>query len=273
MAYINACSFIYDGISSESFDLGMGWISGDNQSELETGLAVELERGEFNMVRTRPNQYGAIYQDTLRFEFAIFPKRGQKFSFSESAEINKWLRKSNTYKRLRFNDNESEFINFQAVCTNIVDVVYSGHNAKKLTFVCDSPFGYLDEIKKVLRTTGSTAEYKIHNLSDNGIYYPTVKIEVASGYTGQLRLENVSDLQTLVLDYSQLTGDKTIILNGEKNTITDSIGQIIPAYKIGWNNTDNIYWFRLLEGNNLIRVTGVSTITLFMTFPRKVGVV
>lgn len=277
MAYINARSFVYDGISSESFDLCMGWLKDNNEQDLQTGLDVELKRGDMNMFRTRPNHYGEVYNDTLSFEFIIFPKRKQTFTYSESAEINKWLRKSNTYKRLRFNDNESEFINFQAVCTKIVDIVRNGLNAKQLTFVCDSPFGYMEEIKKVLTTTGSSPkDYKIYNLSDNGIYYPRVKITVLTSYNGTVTVKNVEDDKTLTVKFNQIpvvNGEKTIILDGEKNTITDGAGKIIPAYKIGWDNTDNIYWVRLLENTNTIRVTGASTITLYMTFPRKVGVI
>lgn len=277
MAYINARSFVYDGISSDSFDLCMGWLSDNNEQDLQTGLEVELRRGEMNMVRSRPNHYGAIYNDTLSFEFVIFPKRKLSFTFSESAEINKWLRKSNTYKRLRFIDDESEFINFQAVCTNIIDIVRNGLNAKQLTFVCDSPFGYMEEIKKVLTTTGSSPkDYKIYNLSDNGIYYPRVKITVLANYNGTIKVQNVGDDKTLTVKFDQIipyNGEKAIILDGEKNLITDGSGKVIPAYKIGWDNTDNIYWVRLLENTNTIRVTGASTITLYMTFPRKVGVI
>ena len=135
----------------------------------------------------------------------------------------------------------------------------------------------MEEIKKVLTTTDSNPkDYKIYNLSDNGIYYPRVKIDVLTGYNGTIKVKNVNDDKTLVLDFSQVPsvdGKKTAILDGQKNLITDGNNKILPAYKIGWDDTDNIYWIRLLEGTNTIRVTGVSTITFFMTFPRKVGVI
>ena len=67
MALLDACSFIFDGQDSSAYSLKIGWLSGDNQDELDSGLEVELQRGEMNMVRTEPNQYGIVYSDTLTF--------------------------------------------------------------------------------------------------------------------------------------------------------------------------------------------------------------
>ena len=276
MAYLNADSFVFDGKSSDLFDVGIGWFKNDNDDIMQTGLEKELKRGDMNMVRTKPNHYGSVYDETLRFEFIIYPKRKQSFTWEESHAINIWLTHSNTPKLFHFNDKNSEWMNFYAVCTNVEDAVYSGLNAKKLTFVCDSPFGYTQETKKVLKTTGETADYKLNNLSDTGYYYPTIRIEVAGSFDGDLTIENRTENKRLVINFENIQetdNKKIVIMDGRRTQITNESGVLIPAYKIGWNNVDNIYWFRLVEGSNLVRVTGTSTITMYFEFPKKVGVV
>ena len=274
MALLDATSFLYDGQDSSAYGLKIGWFDGDSSNELDSGLEIELQRGEMNMVRTEPNQYGVTHTDTLSFEFAVFHPNGDNFSFEESRAINNWLRKSNTYKMLQFNGSIPEDIVYYAICTNIVDVVYSGHNGKKLTFVCNSPFGFSQNHKKKIVSSGETVETSIYNFSDNGIYYPDVKIEASSSYTDTIRFENETDGKVAVISFANVQSNgtlKVINMDSKLSRLTDVNDNLIPAYKIGWDNVENIYWFRLLENKNKIRLTGNCTVTVSCTFPRKVG--
>ena len=269
MAYLDIESFTYDGISSDSFDLGVGWFEGDLENDTSTGLAIELKRGDMNMVRTEPNQYGAVYTDTLTFEFAIFDKRETTFSKEKSYKLNAWLRKSNSYKQLIFKDSSYQTIVYYAVCTDIVDAVYNGVNGKKLTFVCNSPFGFMPKMyKKVIVDNGSKT-VKLVNQSDKGAYYPTIKIEATNGST--IKIINHSDNdQFVTVSFNKTTGN-TIIIDGEKSTIINGDGNLIPAYAVGWS-TDNIYWPCMTqETKNEFEIIGNCEVTFEMEFPRKVG--
>lgn len=274
MALLDACSFIFDGQDSSAYSLKIGWLSGDNQDELDSGLEVELQRGEMNMVRTEPNQYGIVHSDTLTFEFAVFHPNGDNISFEESRAINNWLRKSNTYKVLQFIGESPEDIIYYAICTNIVDIVYCGHNGKKLTFVCNSPFGFSQNHKKKIVSTGDPVEAIVYNFSDNGIYYPTLEIKADVSYSGTVLLENETDGKIATINFTNVpSGEEYKIINidSKLSRITDGDGKLIPAYKIGWDNLDNMYWFRLLEKKNKIKLTGECTVTISCVFPRKVG--
>lgn len=267
MAYLDVESFNYDGVSSDSYNLKIGWFEGDLDNDTSTGLTIELKRGDMNMVRTEPNQYGAVYTDTLTFEFAVINKDKAAFTKEESHKLNAWLRGSNTYKKLIFQDNSYQTIVYYAVCTDIVDVVYNGVNGKKLTFVCNSPFGFMPKSHKRVLVNGS-AIVKLNNMSDKGVYFPTIKIIADIGTT--VRIINQTDNnQSTSITFNQMTGN-TIIINGEKSTITDGNGKILPAYAIGWSAED-IYWTRMLQGRNTFEVVGNCDITFEMEFPRKVG--
>jgi hypothetical protein len=66
-------------------------------------------------------------------------------------------------------------------------------------------------------------------------------------------------------------------------TLTDANGKLIYLNDIGWNtdyksyvsSTDsyitNIYWLRLLNGMNEIKITGTCKFKIECEFPRKAG--
>ena len=75
----------------------------------------------------------------------------------------------------------------------------------------------------------------------------------------------------------------TIILDTKKMTVTrTSNGELIPAYRLGWDSSysspisdgkpvSDIYWLRLLEGNNKLKITGDCVVKIKTKYPRKVG--
>ena len=95
MGYLNVRSFIYDGVSSDAFGVGIGWLKGDNKDTVSTGLSVNIQQGAMNMERYEANQYGVIYAGSLQIEFGIYKKDGTDFTYEESRRINTWLRRSN----------------------------------------------------------------------------------------------------------------------------------------------------------------------------------
>lgn len=276
MALLNYDYFIFDGHSSNEF--GLQVCSFDTNDTWGTGLNVDLKRGENNMVRTERNLYGAVYTETLVFEIGVIPRYNREFTPDESRSINNWLRRSNTYQLLHFNSNDPEHINFYAVCTNIEDKIFGCHAGKQITFTCNSPFGFMAPISRTFNVKdGEYLSQKFFNLSDNGIYYPIMTITAPEDFMGVVAYESVTDENSGFLDFKGVEakdGKRVVILDGQHNTVKDADGKLISGYKIGWNNTTNIYWFRLLPGTNLVRFIGENvTFKITCEFPRKVGAV
>lgn len=287
MAYLRTDSFVFNGISSSQFNLVIAWF--DENPSFNTGLTCEVQKGEMNLVRHIANQYGTLYSGVLEFSFALVHIDGSDFSYEESRNINNWLRGTDTYQILHFNDESPEFINYYAICTSIEDYVYSGINGKKVTFSCNSPFGFKHKIK-TKKSVADVEIFKMLNSSDDGIYYPKIYIETDSSYTNKVIIENMTDNKSFTIDFNNIKSNdnkKVVTVDGQYTQVTDGTS-ILPVYKLGWGTdytseiTDlitggtkyinYIYWFRLLQGINNIKITGTCTVTFTCEFPRKVGV-
>ena len=72
-------------------------------------------------------------------------------------------------------------------------------------------------------------------------------------------------------------------MNSYNMSVTDKNDRLIPAYKLGWNNTyksyvsatnnyiSTIYWVRFIKGLNQLKITGSCKIIIEYEFPRKAG--
>ncbi len=103
---------------------------------------------------------GAKYNDTIKLDFYVCRKDGELFTQEESRSINRWLSPT-TYKPLVFNDdNDTDNIYYNAVCTNITDIALNVFNGKHLELKCDSPFAYTPLKMYKLNATRRSFMYK-----------------------------------------------------------------------------------------------------------------
>lgn len=71
--------------------------------------------------------------------------------------------------------------------------------------------------------------------------------------------------------YMQTYQDLEIDIDCKKLTIMDSIGRMITYDKLGISDVDNMYWFRLINGENNILLFGNADFTITHRESRKVG--
>lgn len=287
ISFLNACTFTFDGVSSDSYNLIICWI--DDKPDVSTnGLSRKIESGTVNHVRLITNNYGTTYDGNIKLSFGIIKKNHTPFTRQESMAINNWLTGSTIPKQLSFNDEAVPSIHYYAVCTQIEDKVWNDHYAKKIVFETNSPFGFMNQIERKF-VINANETFKIENEADTitGIYYPD--IEVSSATDDDIVIENISDGKSVTINLSKLpsneTGQKTVRINNRIMKILDvnSNEQLIPFWKVGWDTEyssyvssideyiNKIYWFRLIRGENTIKVSGDCTINFVFEFPRKVG--
>lgn len=266
MALVHADSFVYNNISSESFNLMIAY--SEPQEQITTGLSLSISQGDTNKERSIPNFYGATYNaSALTFSFQIYHKDASPFTDEESAAINRWLSQTE-YKPLYFNDKMfgSKYV-YYAIFTEITDMVYNGISGKQLTFVCNSSFAYTRP-KKLKYSIDSQSTFDIINQSDDGIYYPVIDIQTNTG----VRITNETDGKYLLIS-KPFNGT----IDNEKMMIFDNDHKILPLSRLGWTLNQSsptlFYWLRLLQGKNTITISGKCDITFTMSFPRKVGLV
>lgn len=285
MSFLDAKSFVFNGISSDSYNLMLCWID-DKPNITANGLKRTIESGTVNHVKLKTNNYGITYDGNIEFIFYIIKKDESDFSKQESVSINNWLTDPATHKLLYFNDESIPSVHYYAVCTEIEDKYINGHNGKKLVFKTNSPFGFMEPINKKLSVNGEQL-LKIHNLADTitGIYYPTIQISTSSN--NDIVIENINDRKSVTINLlkmdSSTSGKKEIWIDSSKMKITNKNGDLIPLWKLGLDDDyksyvssiddyiKKIYWFRLIRGINQIKITGNCEITFTFEFPRKVG--
>lgn len=266
MALLDSSTFSYDGVDLKSLGMRFGWI-GEPENETMTGLNRTILETELNAVRSRPLQYATVYEGCLEFSFIIFKTDGTDISYQDSHTLNQWLSGSTVHKKLTFPGEQDVY--YMAICTQITDQIYNGHIGKGIVFRCDAPYAYHNPIRKKI-TVSENRRIKIYNDSDEGVYYPNLKI---TGNSDLVIIRNLDDKdREMRLAFSDLT-DKTICMDCEKMRVVDENNVLIPVYKIGWDVSDYIYWFRLLPGANQIEIIGSCIFEITATFPRKVGVV
>lgn len=240
------------------------WIE-DSPDVAANGLVRNIEKGEVNTVRLTSNTYGITYDSNISFTIYVIKKDKQCFTRNESMEINRWLTSSITPKMLYFNDDEIPSLHYYAVCTVVEDVAFNGHNAKKIVFETNSPFGFMTPAERIFLVEGEEL-FSIENMADtvDGLFYPTMKIEGDS----TVSIENKTDHQSVCIDLSK--HNFITIDCAHMRFIDDTTQKLIPLYHVGITD-ENLYWFRLLRGTNHIKVTGNCTITFIFEFPRKAG--
>lgn len=133
MSFLDAKSFVFNGINSDSYNLEICWIN-DKPNISTNGLIRNVESGNVNHVRLKTNNYGITYDGNIEFTFYIIKKDESPFTKQESISINNWLTDPLIPKLLYFNDDSIPSIHYYAVCTEIEDTFVNEHCGKKIVF-------------------------------------------------------------------------------------------------------------------------------------------
>ena len=286
MSFLTAKSFVFNGINSEDFNVIIAWIDSPDPNTETNGLNREVNKSTINKMRTKANVYGSNNTDVITLSFSIVRINGTEITRDESIRINQWLTSSPLPQILRFNDNDSYMLHYYAICTQIKDVVIGGKLVgKDLTFETNSTFAFMKKFEKSFDVT-DTQNFYINNTADtyDGIYYPVITISTSSEI---IIIENVTDMKSVTFNMVNIISDdsanKTIKINCQDMTIVDNNDKLVSISKLGWDENyksyvsatnkymNNIYWFRLLQGMNEIKITGDCTFKIECEYPRKAG--
>lgn len=284
MSLLTAKGFIFDGKNSDDFNLMIAWIGNSDVDISENGLNLSLQKTN-NKLNQKTNIYG-VQSENIVINFSIIKKDYSEITRLESIQINEWLTSSSTSQFLAFNDGDSYPLHYYAVCTQIEDVIVGGKLVgKELRFETNSPFAFSEKIVKHVEVTNSR-QISISNSSNarNNVIYPKVTISTSSPI---IVIENETDKKSVTIKTDSLSpqpdGNKYIKLDSYNMILTDSQNKLIPAYKVGWNETyqsyisaidsymANIYWLRFLRGINKIKIIGSCKIIIEYESPRKAG--
>lgn len=181
------------------------FVNFEQDPDVALAMDREMEMGETNRFRTRPNHFYSKWSSTIPLEFDIVKNPcvygGQEdaiFTDSDIREITKWLTSTHLPQWLKTDkEYNKDGLRYEGYFSNIETFSFDGDvYGLKLSFQCTTPFAYTEDI--VNESTISSYGYlTVKNDSDelNDYCYP--KIEIHPKGNGDIFICNLSDCKVL----------------------------------------------------------------------------
>lgn len=270
-------SFVYNGKSSEDFDLT---ICGFSTVEYPLNLKRNTTISSINRYRKKVNMYGINYDSILSFTVQLMKDPCKytnndelKFSRQEVREIAAWLTSPLSPRLFHMTDYESdnpqEEYDYFGVFTN-VEAADNNIFTLNCTFECNTPYA-LSAKQSVLIDSG---EGTVENPSDDyeDYVYPQIIITPTAGVMEpySITITNVTDSENSIT-LNNMKPEDIVTMDCQKLVIYNESGSLISFDDIDIDALDYIYWPRLLHGDNEITVDGDATVEFVYRYPVKVG--
>lgn len=156
------------------------------------------------------------------------------------------------YFNIRFTD-----VEFEKSAGNIVGI--------RLNAECDSPFAWIDE-EYNFDIQNSNQDIVVRNDSDDIYNYLLPKITITFNSTGSnFTITNTTDnnRQTKINSFS---ANETIIIDSNIGKVSSSLARSLA-------NEFNYIFPKLISGDNTLKISHTSNISISMKLPRKVGMI
>jgi len=266
-------SFIFDGISSDLYDLRILNFSQSSPSEgVSTGVINTME--EWLYRREMPYFYGTYYQNSLEFDLTV-----GSFSYLDGTSrdtILRWLLGRQRYLPLKIvQDDISTFV-FNVIFTQINPVYVANLNyAFKIHAKCDRPWAYYVPPTTIrtytpVSNTGLLETLAYYNSSSfSGYNKPIVSFTISGSApsSAQFSIINRTDDATGARPFSftGLQPSEVLTVDNDKGIITTSASALRMS-------TFSKNFLRLVQGVNSLEIYGYATnFTLDTKFARSVG--
>lgn len=264
--------FVYNGKSTKniipSSELILATFDGNDSI---TGHQRDNVIGENTISRPIANEYGTQYQ-ALEFEYGLIKKDRTPFTDEEQRVIETWLTSPKISQKLQFFD-----------CDNAASkVFYCGKFTKTDWYPCcggwaGMMFTFTNNAAYPMRFYSN--EYNISDTttlllkceSDELEEYVYPIITITSSSTSIFEIINKTDNGNSM----KLSAKKNLPMQFDcKNCIPkdETTCQIFTYKDLGWFDVGDIYWLRLLPGNNELVIKGNGKLKIEFEYPcKKVG--
>lgn len=266
-----ACTFTYNGISSEEFGLTLCEIGNEKMSGgvINSGFSVVSEHISR---RAEPIHYGVKKGDHKEFDLVF--GSDQYLSRVEVAEIAGWLLGRNQFAPLVIEQEDLVGLQYKAIFTEMKMVPVGG---KTIGFsahvVCNSPYAYTESVTDVHECSGTldTAFTNMSNIPE--LYAPDVRIEVAAN--SDVKVLNKTTGETFSLEFGgKNTSKMTVHISGLTKVMTLESDQnltlnLYDCMKL--NGAAHFVFPRFAPGVNALTLTGNFKLFIDSEFPMAIG--
>lgn len=249
----NCYEFTFDGESSAMYGLMVYDIGGRGQSDVSFGNKASIVETRTNN-RIQPIYFGTNYH-SKPLEFKLVFGAERELDRYELEDIAYWLTGRKEYKWLSIGQQDMEQLQFRCMVTELTPISHGWLPvAFQATIQCDCPYAYSYPFEKQYTISGETTILFRNESSVREYLKPEISFAPASS-TRTLSLVNLNDDNREF----KLTG----IPSGASIFVNNSNG-IIQELSSGYNLYDgfNLNFFRLVHGDNNIKVTGGGVLTI-----------
>lgn len=257
------------------------------EDEENFGLARTIVKGTITPNKSSVPHFGTQYDDVLILHFFIVKDvqedyRDINVKFQEMRQLLKWLTSPKLPCSLFVESyDQTDMVEYIGLFTDVMPFENDFLNGFKLTFACNSQYGFESEKRKL---TVNNTEKEITKVvfcdTDelNEFVYP--KITFCPTQDGVLSITNEDTKETMKFKFS--LGCKEYVIDCRYHRILGD-GKFLNLYEVGWNiseflngdvpknNGKYLYWLGLHSGSNRLCFKGHGTIELEYKLPLKVG--
>lgn len=238
----------FDGRSQENVAFG------------NSGVIVETRTN----LRVDPIHFGVNYNKTpLQFKLVFGAQ--QALDRYEMESISYWLTGRQTYEWLSIGQDDLEDVQFKCIITNLTPLS-SGWvpYAFEATVVCDCPYAYSYPFKYEYTINGETSILLRNNSAVREYVKPALTFVPDNGATKISIINDSDDGREFVIDN---------LPSGNLRVEVDNINGIIKEANRGLNLYDgfNLKFFRLVQGDNRLRIRGDGSLTISGRFYRNIA--
>lgn len=263
---VYADDMFYDGRNLKSFGDYI-LVSFDSDDEESTIFERDIESGDFVSGRVIRNHYGTTPSDSYELELAICKEDGTPFTTPESEEIISWLASPDTPMPLKFisHDGDDNYtgINYVGLFNKGVFIEHGNYkNGIKLSFECNSPYGFSDEIVANYSPITNPGELVIlcNNTIKRNMIYPV--LEITPYATETITITNKSDPSSAPFTLEALENIKVKVVDFN---LYDELGDFYPLTKC------NLEFPCLIDGENIFEIQGNCDVTFMYRTTKCIG--
>lgn len=261
--------FIYNGSSTKtvipSSELILVGVGG---TEEVMGGQREAENGQITITRPISNEYGTL-GTRLTFTYSLIKENGHGFTDDEQRIVERWLTSPKFSQDLKVYDCDEE--DYALYCGRFISTQWipGPDGWTYVTFTFENNTMYQKRHYTEYYEIEESGTIVINCDSDEleEYVYPTLILENPDE-TKNVRLTFVTDNNNY-LDM-RLFRRLPVTVDCQHCILTDATQNTVIRFKdIGWTDVGNIYWPRLLPGENIIEVDGNLKVTVIYDCPHK----
>lgn len=237
-------------------------IGGKGQNDVSFGNKASIVETRINN-RIQPIYFGTNY-NSKPLEFSLVFGSDRELDRYEMENISYWLTGHKEYKWLSVGQEDMEQFQFRCLVTELTPISHGWLPvAFEASIQCDCPYAYSYPFEKQYTISGETFVLFRNDSSVREYIKPTISFTAGSS-TNSLSIINVNDNDR---EFS-LTG----ISSGSQITIDNNNGIIQDL-----TNKSNLYggfnlnFFRLVHGDNNLKITGDGTLTISGRFLHNIA--